>query len=288
MSKLQKFNNVLFTLIGIPALILLVLAAIDILSDTFGSKNYGYDVVNGSISAETAKKNADKGFQSQYISYEPPFILSATNGEYVIPAVARNIEKPEKRVNRYGFFESSVNEVVFDSDEAAVATAVEETNENAKKPRVKYSESSIYNSGYYFFNLLYNNDEKKIEKSLFDTRFSGWHLTYIRVKNRHFLTFLGTEKDSNNDGLLNDEDICSLYIYDLDQNTMKTVDIPDLKIEGFFLPDNSSYIFLQVKDPNRPKAYKQEVFFYRYDMLTGELRDAVPAKEKAIHEKLIK
>lgn len=288
MSKLQKFNNVLFALISIPLLILAVGLCIIFLNDTvFNSHDNTYiQEYQGSVSQDVAQKNADKGLQTQYISYADPFILSATNGEYVIPVEAINFEKPIKHHDRFGFFEQSVEEVVFKESSSGPMDFSEEKKEK-KSPRTNYSES-IRKYTNYFSNLLYNNDENKVTKTLFDTRFTGWNLTFIRVKNERYLAFQGAESDTDKDGFINDNDIGSLYIYDLQKGSLKVITLPNLNIGNFYLAKNTSFLFLKVIDPNRPKERKNEVFIYRYDMLTGKLEDAVPAKEKALHEQLIR
>lgn len=293
MSKLQKFNHVLFALISIPLLILAVGLCIMFLSETvFNSRDNTYiQEYQGSVSQDIAKKNADKGMQTQYISYADPFILSATNGEYVIPVEAINFDKPVKHHDRFGFYELSVDEIVFEESSSEPVAVSEEKRPEGKKekksPRTNYSES-LRKYTNYFSNLLYNNDENKVTKTLFDTRFTGWNLTFIRVENKRYLAFQGAESDTDKDGFINDNDIGSLYIYDLQKDSLKVISLPDLNIGNFYLAKNTSFLFLKVIDPNRPKERKNEVFIYRYDMLTGKLEDAVPDREKAKHEKLVK
>lgn len=118
-------------------------------------------------------------------------------------------------------------------------------------------------------------------------RFSGWELNYFCLGKKRFLTFLGTENDNNNDGFLNKEDEGDFYIYDLDLDTLKIVSIPDKKILTYNFLKNTSIVFFDVVDKNRPQTRKNEQFIYRYDLNTGNLKDIIPDEEKKKHLKFI-
>lgn len=290
MSKLQKYNRVVFAIISIPTLIVMCLAAFFMICEALPRSYPEYDRNNGSLSKEEAAKDAKKDEIRQYISYENMFILDNNKKELVIPVEARTMEKPERFTERFRFMESGVDEVVFDdSGVSTLSTAMtlEEKKEVVKPKKIPDTTSVKVFYATNFVNLVYENGEAGIHKTLMEKRFSGWELNYFRLGKKRFLTFLGTENDINKDGFLNEEDEGDFYFYDLDLGTMKTISIPGKKILTYNFLKNTSIVFFDVVDENRPKTRRNEQFIYRYDFNTGELKDVISDEEKKQHLKYI-
>jgi hypothetical protein len=249
-----------------------------------------YDQNKGVISKTEAEKNATKEEYTQYISYNNMFILNSENQEFVVPVVARTMEKPERWTEKFRFSEATVNEVVFDESEPLeLATTIADEN-GTKRPRpVKKPDTTSLTVFYaqQFVNLVYENGVNKIHRSIIDERFTGWNLNYIRNGKKRYLAFFGTKVDSNNDGYLNIDDHGDIYLYDIDSNTTQIIKIPDMEIENYFLMKNNPILIFEVKDKNRPESHKNEQFIYRYNINTGKLEDIIPDEEKKLHLKLI-
>ena len=290
MSKLQKYNRIAFAVISVPVFLLACLAVFFMICELFPRSYPEYDQNKGVISKAEASKNAEKQEYSQYISYNSMFVLNPEQQEFVVPVIARTMEKPEHWTERFRFSEQTVSEVAFDEAEPATLSTTIADEKGAKHPRpIKKPDTTTLKRLYteQFVNLVYENGANKIHRSVIDERFTGWNLNYIRNGKKRYLAFLGTKVDSNNDGYLNNDDQGDFYLYDIDSNTTQIVKLPDMEIEDYFLMKNNPILIFEVKNKNRPKSHRNESFIYRYNINTGKLEDIIPEEEKQQHLKLI-
>ena len=296
MSKLQKYNRIAFAVISVPVFLLACLAVFFVICELLPKSYPEYDENKGVFSKYEAQKNASKNEYSQYISYNSMFVLNPGQQEFVIPVVARTMEKPERWTERFRFSEEAgVNEVVFEESEpetlSATMGAKGSSESNPVKPiKPKRMPDTTTLKRLYteqFVNLVYENGLSKVHRSIINERFTGWDLNYIRNGKKRYLAFFGTNVDNNEDGYLNKDDQGDFYLYDIDSNTTQIVKIPDMEIEDYFLMKNNPILIFEVMDKNRPKSHKNETFIYRYNLNTGVLEDIIPEEEKKLHLKLI-
>ena len=296
MSKLQKYNRIAFAVISVPVFLLACLAVFFAICELLPESYPEYDENKGVFSKYEAQKNASKNEYSQYISYNSMFVLNPGLQEFVIPVVARTMEKPERWTERFRFSEEAgVNEVVFEESEpetlSATMGAKGSSESNPVKPiKPKRMPDTTTLKRLYteqFVNLVYENGLSKVHRSIINERFTGWDLNYIRNGKKRYLAFFGTNVDNNEDGYLNKDDQGDFYLYDIDSNTIQIVKIPDMEIEDYFLMKNNPILIFEVMDKNRPKSHKNETFIYRYNLNTGVLEDIIPEEEKKLHLKLI-
>ncbi|MCF0225028.1 MAG: hypothetical protein HUK20_12230 [Fibrobacter sp.] len=290
MSKLQKYNRIVFAIISIPTLIVICLLAYILACETIFRSEPEYDMNNGSISQTEAEKNSKKKEDTQYISYNSVIVLNPEKQEFVIPVIARTMEKPARRFSQFGFYESSVSEVVFEEASTTELSTVstEETNEASTK-RIHKPDTAFLKKHYteQFINLVYESDAGKIHRTIMEKRFTGWNLGYICNGKKRYLAFTGTETDSNKDGFINQEDNSDFYLYDIDLNSMKVVPLPNKTVDYFYLIKNTATLILAVRDQSHSETRKNETMVYRYDLNTGILADIIPDEEKARHLQLI-
>ena len=290
MSKLQKYNRIAFAVISVPVFLLACLAVFFMICELCPRSYPEYDQNKGVISKAEASKNIEKQEYSQYISYNSMFVLNPEQQEFVVPVVARTMEKPERWTERFRFSEQSVSEVAFDEAEPATLSTTIADEKGTKHPRpIKKPDTTTLKHLYteQFVNLVYENGANKIHRSVINERFTGWNLNYIRNGKKRYLAFLGTKVDSNNDGYLNNDDQGDFYLYDIDSNTTQIVKLPDMEIEDYFLMKNNPILIFEAKNKNRPKSHKNETFIYRYNLNTGVFEDIIPDEEKKQHLKLI-
>ena len=290
MSKLQKYNRIAFAVISVPVFLLACLAVFFMICELRPRSYPEYDQNKGVISKAEASKNAEKQEYSQYISYNSMFVLNPEQQEFVVPVIARTMEKPEHWTERFRFSEQTVNEVVFDEAEPATLSTTIADEKGTKHPRpIKKPDTTTLKRLFteQFVNLVYENGANKIHRSVINERFTGWNLNYIRNGKKRYLAFLGTKVDSNNDGYLNNDDQGDFYLYDIDSKTTQIVKIPDMEIEDYFLMKNNPILIFEVKNKNRPKSHRNESFIYRYNLNTGAFEDIIPDEEKKQHLKLI-
>lgn len=135
MSKLQKYNRIAFAVISVPVFLLACLAVFFMICELRPRSYPEYDQNKGVISKAEASKNAEKQEYSQYISYNSMFVLNPEQQEFVVPVIARTMEKPEHWTERFRFSEQTVNEVVFDEAESAtLSTSISSDGSSQNKP----------------------------------------------------------------------------------------------------------------------------------------------------------
>lgn len=294
MTKLQKYNQIILAIISIPALFLITMGTITLLSEYFRINDSDFDINNGVVSQDEAQKNIEKKEYTQYISYNSMFMLNPEKEEYVVPVIAKTMDKPLRR-RKFNFNETTVDEVVFEESavedlSATMTLTTTHNNESANSKKIAPKPDTTSLKVFYteqFVNLVYENGSANIHKTLINERFTGWDLNYIRIGKKRFLAYLGATEDTNNDGYLNNMDRPNFYLHNLDAGTTTIVQIPNMEIEDYHLMKNTAILFFDVKDIRSPKSHKNEKFIYRYDINTGDLKDIIPDEEKALHLKLI-
>ena len=295
MTKLQKYNRIAFAVISVPVFLLACLAVFFMICELLPKSYPEYDENKGVISKAEAEKSARKKEYNQYISYNSLFVLNHEQQEFVVPVIARTMEKPERWTEKFRFSEATVDEIVFDeADPATLSVTMSDDGSTQREPvkpirpkRIKDTTTLKRLYTEQFVNLVYENGANKIHRSVINERFTGWNLNYIRNGKKRYLAFFGTKVDSNNDGYLNSDDQGDFYLYDIDLDSVKIVKIPDMEIENYFLMKNNPILIFEVKDKNRPKSHKNESFVYRYNLNTGIFEDIIPEDEKKLHLKLI-
>jgi len=295
MTKLQKYNRIAFAVISVPVFLLACLAVFFMICELLPKSYPEYDENKGVISKAEAEKSARKKEYNQYISYNSLFVLNHEQQEFVVPVIARTMEKPERWTEKFRFSEATVDEIVFDeADPATLSVTMSDDGSTQREPvkpirpkRIKDTTTLKRLYTEQFVNLVYENGANKIHRSVINERFTGWNLNYIRNGKKRYLAFFGTKVDSNNDGYLNSDDQGNFYLYDIDLDSVKIVKIPDMEIENYFLMKNNPILIFEVKDKNRPKSHKNESFVYRYNLNTSIFEDIIPEDEKKLHLKLI-
>lgn len=295
MTKLQKYNRIAFAVISVPVFLLACLAVFFMICELLPKSYPEYDENKGVISKAEAEKSARKKEYNQYISYNSLFVLNHEQQEFVVPVIARTMEKPERWTEKFRFSEATVDEIVFDeADPATLSVTMSDDGSTQREPvkpirpkRIKDTTTLKRLYTEQFVNLVYENGANKIHRSVINERFTGWNLNYIRNGKKRYLAFFGTKVDSNNDGYLNSDDQGDFYLYDIDLDSVKIVKIPDMEIENYFLMKNNPILIFEVKDKNRPKSHKNESFVYRYNLNTSIFEDIIPEDEKKLHLKLI-
>ncbi len=295
MTKLQKYNRIAFAVISVPVFLLACLAVFFMICELLPKSYPEYDENKGVISKAEAEKSARKKEYNQYISYNSLFVLNHEQQEFVVPVIARTMEKPERWTEKFRFSEATVDEIVFDeADPATLSVTMSDDGSTQREPvkpirpkRIKDTTTLKRLYTEQFVNLVYENGANKIHRSVINERFTGWNLNYIRNGKKRYLAFFGTKVDSNNDGYLNSDDQGDFYLYDIDLDSVKIVKIPDMEIENYFLMKNNPILIFEVKDKNRPMSHKNESFVYRYNLNTSIFEDIIPEDEKKLHLKLI-
>ncbi len=207
MTKLQKYNRIAFAVISVPVFLLACLAVFFMICELLPKSYPEYDENKGVISKAEAEKSVRKKEYNQYISYNSLFVLNHEQQEFVVPVIARTMEKPERWTEKFRFSEATVDEIVFDeADPAILSVTMSDDGSTQREPvkpirpkRIKDTTTLKRLYTEQFVNLVYENGANKIHRSVINERFTGWNLNYIRNGKKRYLACFGTKVDSNND-----------------------------------------------------------------------------------------
>ncbi|MEN8119008.1 MAG: hypothetical protein ABFS35_01615 [Bacteroidota bacterium] len=153
---------------------------------------------------------------------------------------------------------------------------------------------------YYYssFSGLYNNFVlidylRDIRIPIFNSKIALTEWAYIKIDSSQLILFKGTNKDINEDGLLNEDDFQSLFVFDVATLKLKELSFENETVREFDPLSMTSKIYVKTgKDINNDKMFeyrKEPTDLYFYDISTGESETLVPENiKKTIQEILNK
>lgn len=194
MNKLQKYNQLLFSIIGTVVLILLLILGIKLLIDLFDRPTYTDNSLIPQEELDSLKKD---NLRNQVISLEGVQLFDSISSSYIIPVSHKNLDEPMSRNQGIlGIMKSELDDY------------------------------SYYGGGNYNNLILYSFSDSS-SKILLDERVSINQYTIVKSKNRKLIVLSGWNKDTNNDGKLNSGDFKQYYLYN--HKTSQVVNIKNGK-----------------------------------------------------------
>lgn len=144
---------------------------------------------------------------------------------------------------------------------------------------------------YYYssFTGLYNNFvlidyTRNIKSPLFKKKIAITEWAYMKVDSSQLVLFKGTDTDLNKDGLLNDNDFQSLFVFNISSLELTQLEFKNQTVRNFEPLSLTSKIYVRTgKDINKDKkfnSYKEPTDLYFYDIRTGEKETLVPENVK--------
>ena len=152
--------------------------------------------------------------------------------------------------------------------------------------------SADYFDDYYYssFSGLYNNFVfidyiRNIKMALFDKKMAFTDWAYMKVDATQLILFMGTDRDINKDGVLNDDDFQSLFVFDVAKRKLKELKFENQTVRSFEPLSKTSKIYVRtgrdINSDNKFDDYKEPTDLYFYDVATGEKETLVPEDVKS-------
>ncbi|MGY6648326.1 hypothetical protein [Wenyingzhuangia sp. IMCC45574] len=226
MNKLQKYNQrllaILGTLVVLGLTILIISGTYFIISDIFTTRN-NREITDNSLTINTIQRDSvqSKKIINQKITLEKPKLIDTLKTIYLIPVSQVNIEN--KKNGNY-------------NEPKLISGGRYKTY---KSRNYYYRYSGEYN------NLIVYNEQKNTKINVFNQKIFVSEFTNRMINSRHYIFLTGTSKDSNNDNKLNDIDLKSLFVYDIDKETLKEFGYNDLSFESYYIQNESSKVILR-------------------------------------------
>lgn len=170
---------------------------------------------------------------------------------------------------------------------------------NVSESGLNFTESS-YDKAYEYSNFhgLFNNFvlidySRNIKTTIFKQKVALTEWAILKINNERLILFKGINKDNNKDGVLNEDDFQSLFVYNLNSMLLKEFSFKNQTVLEFKPLKLTSKVYVRTgKDLNNDNKYNynsEPKDLYIYDAETGESEVLVPQNIKTeIHNILNK
>lgn len=216
---------------------------------------------NTLLSDEKIEELKKDSLRQQIISFGTPILVDTVRLKYIIPVNVKTLNEPE-----------NLNEGVL----GLMETFDESDFSRAKTYKARRTHFGDFN------NLVVYDYKNNTSLKISNTRFIGSDLTYDYFDDEIIVTFLGAEKDSNKDNIVNMIDFKSLYIFSLNNYQLKRIGVNNSTVESFKYIENEKSILITFGyDRNKDNQYYSSIeptFVMKYDY-TKELLTPIIPKE---------
>lgn len=256
-DKIKNYNQrvlaVLVTISSIMAMIGLIMIVVAMIDDLSRSTNQD----DGIMSDDKIEELQSENRRQQLISYETPRLVDTLNLIYIVPVSHKTLSSAE-------FIE------------------FEEENFDFSGGKIGAKMGRRYSRRYYgdFNNLLiYDYKSQKTEKLITD------RINFRSIETEYFeddilVLFKGATEDTYKDGVINQLDYKTLFIYSLINKKLSEVKLEGADITQINFVENSKDLLINFGvDHNKDGTFDQSLepsLVKRYNYAKGELVDLVP------------
>ena len=265
---IEKYNQKLLAILGTIGVLFLTVALVAIIAITIMEhRRYNYDdIETGILSDEKIEKLQQENKREQIISYETPKLIDTLNLVYIIPVSHKTLNETE-----------DINEVLnaFSS------------YENYESAENRYS-NDFYGA---YNNVIIYNPKDETNKKLFDHRVSFNTINTTYYDNDILLVIKASEKDTYKDGIIDLQDLKSLYLYSFSKNKIEKISMDGMDVYNYTFIDKSKDLIIafgvdknndgQFNEHNEPTLIK------KYDFNNGALLDIIDTKTTSELQKLL-
>jgi len=259
-EKVKNYNQRLLAILGtLVALLALVgLVFISYFTITEIRRDYRYSHEDGILSEEEIQELQKDSLRKQLITYSIPRLVDTMNSIYMIPIGHITLDNPEH------------------IDEALLGLMDASFDMSEKDFRYSYDIYGSYNNI-----LIYDSPAKDLKK-LFDSRINFEHIEIEYFKDEIFILFKASKKDTFKDGVINLEDLKSLYIYCVNEGCLREIKKENADVYNYRFLNDRKDLFIQFGlDHNKNgkfEAYEEPAIVLKYDYSHSVLQDVVDSE----------
>lgn len=266
-EKIKNFNQKILALIGslvvIFGVIGLIALVVTLIDDIFPIHR---KTDSGLLAEEKIEKLKEENLRQQIVSYYLPVLVDTVNLIYYIPVSQKTLRNPEYIPE-------------YESDRGLL---------NMYESK---SKDEWYNYGETNNNLLIYDQKNNEVKKVFDERiFIGAIHTYY-FEDDIILTCRGVTKDTDKDGIINLDDLNTLYIYSVTQKKLQKVFIANTDITAYKLIPGKKVLHigfgLDRDGDGKFSSYSEPQVIKEYNIATNELRNIINKEMDISIQKLI-
>lgn len=213
---------------------------------------------NTLLSDEKVEELKKDSLRQQIISCGTPILVDTLKLKYIVPVNVKTLNEPE-----------NLNEGVL---------GLMDTFGEPDYSRAKTYKTRTYFGA--FNNLVVYDNKNNISLKISNTRLMGSDLTYDYFDDEIIVTFLGAEKDSNKDKVVNMLDFKSLFIFSLNNYQLKRIEVNNSTVESFKYIENEKNILITFGyDRNKDNQFDSSIeptFVMKYDYNNELLTPIIP------------
>ncbi len=221
MNKIVRYNQVLLATFGTLAVIGLVALLTAGLVDWIGDLTRERVArPENQLVVENPLDTGEVKVMTQGLTYSMPQLIDTPSLTHIITVSQVELKKPEL-LGEYG------------------------------EPNVPISAGIRFNKGKYrihnghFNNLIIYNGLNQLQYPLFTEKINVSSYQYYEMNGQRFILISGSKKDSNKDNFLNDSDLESFYVFDLDKQKMYSTGYANHGLLGYKTLYNTDEIVLK-------------------------------------------
>ena len=256
-EKIKNYNQKLLAILGTVVILIAIVGLISItyFAITEISNSYRYNNQDdGILSDEKIEELQQENKRQQLISYEMPRLVDTLNLVYIIPI-------SHKTLNSAEFIDGEVLGLM--------------------NTRGSYKVDSRYSKQYYgdFNNLLIYDFKNDNIKKLFADRVNFGNIQTEYFNDDILVLFKASTEDTYKDGVINQLDYKTLFIYSLKDKILKEIRLENADVSQINFVDNSKDLIIKFGlDHNKDgkfDEYSEPSLIKKYNFKSGELKNIV-------------
>lgn len=271
-EKIKNYNQIMLSVVCTLGAILLSIGLIMVIFDLVRSRGGGYDEPQGLIADEKTEVLNQENLRKQVISYETPWLIDTLKSKYIIPVSVQTLKKPED---------------IVPLDEGLLGLMDMYPTSHIKSSKYSYYRELRGK----FTNLIIYDALTGKTQPLFDTRALIGDTKAYYFQDDILLLFYAAATDTDKNGVIDLNDVRSLYIYSLNNDVMQKISDGDNSIVDYRFMNNSKDLIVEIS----LGAYKKEQFLTnmvpnkmkKYNFDSQKLSEIIPEKVQAEMQRLV-
>lgn len=256
-EKVKNYNQKMLAVFGSLAVMLIAIIIVWVLTEYFNQytfRNYKND--DEIVSNEKAEENYGKSLRTHQVSFENFQLIDTINAIYLIP-VSQTALKMEEFI---------------DKNEKGSGGSSGMLHLSGRYDNYFYNSNSFNNA------LIYDAGKGSVEK-LFDRRISINGIDVEQIGLNYYVLLAATDKDTDENGILDEDDSKTLYVYSVAEKKLKEVEFENGDFLGYEVLLNQDKIMLKYgidKNNDGVHNWDEPMLMMVYDVRTNTLEHLIP------------
>lgn len=225
-EKIKNYNQKMLAVLCTLGIVLLFVCIIFIITDMW-PRGYHEEVPQGLIADDKTAELNQENLRKQIISYESPWLIDTLKSTYIVPVSIRTLKKPEE---------------VVALDNGLLGLM------DTYPGSMRFNKGGYYSSKRFegkYANLIVYDAVKEKAESLFSERIIIGNTQAYYFQDDILLIFYLASSDTDKNGIIDLNDLRSLYIYSLNSGVMRKVSDGDNQVTDYMFEERSKNLLIE-------------------------------------------